>query len=391
MHRHRLASVLGFALVLALTAFFAPLVRGADDKPKDSAKSEALKEGTPDLKSAGPLAFGPSGILFVADPVGAAVFAIDVGEADSSAPVKDLSVEQIDVKVSALLGTSPKEIEIRDLAVQPGSGKAYLSVMRGQGPDAAAVIVRVASPTDIRAVSLDKVRFAKASLPDAPADAGAGAGGGDGGKGRRGQNQRLESITDLAYIEGRLLIAGLSNEEFASTLRSIPYPFREVQKGTGVEIYHGAHGQLETRSPVRTFVPFQIGGEPHLFAAYTCTPLVTFPLSKLAPGSHLKGKTVAELGNQNRPLDMIVYKKDGKDYLLIANSARGVMKVSTENVEKTDAITDPVRGGGTKGLPYDTMKDWNGILQLDRLDASRALVVRRLDAGSLQLETRALP
>jgi hypothetical protein len=205
MHRHRLASVLGFAVVLALTAFFAPLVRGADDKPKDSAKSEALKEGTPDLKSAGPLAFGPSGILFVADPIGAAVFAIDVGEADSSAPVKDLSVEQIDVKVSALLGTSPKEIEIRDLAVQPGSGKAYLSVMRGLGPNAAAVIVRVASPTDIRAVSLDKVRFAKASLPDAPADAGAAAGGGDGGKGRRGQNQRLESITDLAYIEGRLL------------------------------------------------------------------------------------------------------------------------------------------------------------------------------------------
>jgi hypothetical protein len=67
------------------------------------------------------------------------------------------------------------------------------------------------------------------------------------------------------------------------------------------------------------------------------------------------------------------------------------MKVSTENVEKTDAITDPVRGGGTKGLPYDTMKDWKGIEQLDRLDASRALVVRRLDAGSLQLETRALP
>jgi hypothetical protein len=36
----------------------------------------------------------------------------------------------------------------------------------------------------------------------------------------------------------------------------------------------------------------------------------------------------------NRPLDIVAYEKEGKSYLLIANSARGVMKVSTENIEK---------------------------------------------------------
>ncbi len=41
------------------------------------------------------------------------------------------------------------------------------------------------------------------------------------------------------------------------------------------------------------------------------------------------GTTIAELGNRNRPTDMIVYSKDGKDYLLIANTSRGVMKVPT--------------------------------------------------------------
>ena len=54
----------------------------------------------------------------------------------------------------------------------------------------------------------------------------------------------------MAFIDGRLFVAGLSNEEFASKLRSVPYPFAAVDNGTSVEIFHGNHGQLETRSPV---------------------------------------------------------------------------------------------------------------------------------------------
>ncbi len=368
-----------FSRLACLAALFSLTALVADEP------TSGLKEGTPDLKSAGPLTFGPPGILFVADTTGAAIFAIDVNDKDASVPAKDLNIQAIDEKIASLLGTSPKEISINDLAVNPASGKAYLSVSRGLGPDAKPVIVRVSGPSDVQAVSLEKARFAKASLPDAPVDNPAGKGD------RKQQSRRLESITDLAFVEGRLLIAGLSNEEFASTLRSIPFPFKDVAKGTSVEIYHGAHGALETHSPVRTFVPFTIAGEAHLFAAYTCTPLVTFPISKLEPGARLKGKTVAELGNRNRPLDMVVYKKDGKDFLLIANSSRGVMKVATDSVEKVDAITEPVKGGGTKGLPYDTISDWKGVDQLDRLDEKRALVVRRNDKGSLELQTLALP
>ena len=42
------------------------------------------------------------------------------------------------------------------------------------------------------------------------------------------------------------------------------------------------------------------------------------------------GTTIAELGNRNRPLDMIVYKKDGKEFLLMSNNSRGVMKIPTD-------------------------------------------------------------
>ena len=107
----------------------------------------------------------------------------------------------------------------------------------------------------------------------------------------------------------RLYVAGLSNEEFSSKLRSVPYPFAAVDNGTSVEIFHGSHGQLETRSPVYAFVPYQIERTPYLIAGYLCTPLVKFPVASLKPGSKVRGTTIAELGAGNRPIDMILYKQ----------------------------------------------------------------------------------
>jgi hypothetical protein len=339
----------------------------------------SLKKGTPDLKSAGPLAFGPDGVLFVGDPQGACIFAIDTQDRGPSNSAGPLNVEKIDEKVAALLGTTPKEILINDLAVNPASSNAYLSVSRGRGPDAAAVLLRVDRGGKLSALPMKDVKFAKAALPDAP----------DAGAQERGQSLRMQAITDMAYVDGRVFVAGLSNEEFASKLRAIPFPFTAVDAGTSVEIFHGSHGRFDTRSPVRTFVPYRIGGEDNLLAAYTCTPLVKFPVKMLTPGQHLKGTTVAELGNGNRPLDMIVYQKDGTDYLLLANSSRGMMKITTEGLDKAEAITKPV--SGTKGQKYDTIAGMKGVMQLDKFDKDNALVLVRTDSGAMNLDTVPLP
>src|SRR5205814_1190410 len=166
----------------------------------------------------------------------------------------------------------------------------------------------------------------------------------------------------------------------------IPFPFTDADKGASVEIYHGSHGRFETNSPVRTFVPYDIKGETNLLAAYTCTPLVKIPVSQLKPGEKIKGTTIAELGNRNRPLDMIVYKKDGKDYILMANSSRGVMKIPTEGIDKIEAVTKKIDGGGTAGLKYETVKELKGILHLAKLDKTNAVVLVRTDAGALNLD-----
>ena len=342
-----------------------------------------MKEGKLELKSAGPITFGPDGILLIADTKAAAIAAVATGDTKPASSAKLTKIEGINQKVAGLLGTAADQILIEDLAVNPISRNTYLAVSRGRGAEATPVIIRIKADGQPEQVSLDNVKHSRAELPDAPMD-------GVVGQGQRQSNPRRESITDIGFREDRVLIAGLSNAEFASTLRAVPFPFKTVANGTSVEIYHGAHGRFETRSPVRTFVPFKIGNEPHLLAAYTCTPLVQFPLSQVQPGAKIKGKTIAELGNRNRPLDMIVYQKDGKDYLLLANSSRGIMKISTDQIEKSESIEAHVKDG-TKGLPYETIESWKGIDQLDRLDKEHAIVLRRGEGGALNLESLALP
>jgi hypothetical protein len=341
-----------------------------------------MKEGKLELKSAGPIAFGPEGILFIADTKAAAIAALATGDTKAVAASSLTKIEGINQKIAGLLGISADQILINDLSVNPISRNIYLAVSRGRGADAIPVIIRVKADGQPELVSLDKVNFSRGELPDAPTD-------GAVGQGNRQSNPRQESITDIGFLEDRVLVAGLSNEEFASTLRAIPFPFKTIANGTTVEIYHGSHGKFETRAPVRTFVPFKVGNEPQLLAAYTCTPLVQFPLSQIQPGAKIKGKTIAELGNRNRPLDMIVYQKDGKDYLLLANSSRGVMKISTDQIEKSESIHEQVRD--TKGLPYETIESWKGVEQLDRLDNQHAIVLRKADGGAQNLESLDLP
>jgi hypothetical protein len=334
-------------------------------------KAEGLTRGTPDLKSAGALAFGPPGILFIGDAQGGAIFAIDTGDRTAATETGRPKVEGLDDKIASLLGIEAKQLLVNDLAVNPISGNTYLSLSRGKGPDAKPVLVRVDRAGKVTEVALTDVPFAKVALSNAPE-----------GK------QRQEAITHLGFVGGKLIVAGLSSEEFASRLRSLPYPFTTADNGTGVEIYHGSHGKIETKSPVRTFVAYEIDGEPNLLAAYTCTPLVKLPLAGLKPGANVKGTTVAELGNRNRPLDMIVYKKDGKDYILMANNSRGIMKVSLEGIGKAEGITSQIRDKA--GLKYETITALKGVEQLDRFDKDHAVVLMRTPAG-LTLETIELP
>jgi len=317
-----------------------------------------LQEGTPDIKHAGPLAFAPQGVLLIGDTLNAAIYAIDTGDDKAISGERSVNIEGVNEKIAAMMGSNTEETVINDMAVNPLSGNLYLSVARGRGPDAMPVVFKADSKGVLSELSLKKVKFSKAAIANAP----------ESQEGKR--NPRLSVITDMQYTNGQVIVAGLSNEEFASKLRVLKYPFDGTGKSTSVEMYHGAHGKMETASPVRTFTTY----EDTVLAAYTCTPLVTIPVSELKEPK-IKGKTIAELGNMNNPLDMIVYKKGNQDFLLMANSARGVMKLKLSKSEIDATKTIETRINGTAGLPFESVSDLKDVVQLDKLTDSRAVLL----------------
>jgi hypothetical protein len=341
-----------------------------------------LEEGKPDIKSAGALAFGPDGVLFVADTKSAALFALDTGDTKGNPEKAEYKLEKLSDKLAELLGVPAAEVKVNDLAVNPDTGRVFLSVSKGPADNAAPAIVKIDEAGKLSEVKLDKIAFSKLTLPNAPEDKVSA--------GPRPRNARNDLVTDLAYVSGKVLVTGLSTGAAPSTIREIQFPFAEADTGSNVEIYHAAHDRVESPA-IRTFVPFNIDGKPTLLAGFVCTPLVKFDLDALKKGEKTRGTTVAELGNRNQPLDMIAYKKDGKDYLLLTNSARGVMKISTENIAQNPGITEAVKGGGTAGQKYETVESLKDVAQLDRLDDSRAVILVQAQNGPMSLQTVALP
>ena len=329
-----------------------------------AAATDNLTSGKVDLKSAGPLAFGPDGILFVGDSVGGSVVAVDTGDRTAATAGAKINVQGVDVKIAALVGVTPDQIMINDVKINPVSKNAWLSASRGRGADAAPLIVRVDGAGKVTVLSLDNIRHASVNLTDAPESNTTG----------RGQNPRMMTVTDMAFVNGNLMVAGLSNEEWSSALRSIPYPFKTAQQGATLQIWHSSHGKYETQSPVRTFVPYTIGGTQYILAAYTCTPLVKIPVSDLKPGAKVKGVTIADLGSGNNPLDMVPYNKDGHNYILVANTSFGIVKLKADNLESYAAIDSPTKTD-VAGVPYDKISDLKDVQHLAQLDASDAVIL----------------
>jgi len=337
-----------------------------------------LDEGPVRLQSAGPLTFAGADVVIVGDPQAAKIYAIQVGD-EGSQSTQTPEIADLRQALAGLLSTKPDAIEVADLAVNPQTGNAFLTV--AAGTDIA--LVRVDRDGSLDRLALEKVPHASMSLPNPPADKVTG-------EGRRRRNRRRESITDVAFFDGKVIVSGLSAGPSPSSVLEVPFPFAENSLATSVEIFHAAHGRVEDAA-IRTFVPMNVGGEPSLLAGFTCTPLVMFPVDQLRGETKVRGKTVAELGNRNRPLDMFVYQQDGKDYLLLSNSVRGVMKIATDDVEERPGLNERVPGGGTAGLPFEQVETLAGVVQMDKFDAEHVMVVRKQEDGGLSLSVVDLP
>jgi hypothetical protein len=288
-----------------------------------------------------------------------------------------IEINNIDKAVAAFLGIASEDVLINDLLVHPTSQNIYLSVSRGRSLDAQPVIIKINRKKELSEVKIDNIWFARADINNVP---------GFDEKTSWGEPKRPMAITDLAFLDGILYVAGLSNEQFASRLRRVNFPFRNNLTDTSVEVFHTSHNRYETHAPIETMLPLMLNNEPHVLAGYGCAPLAKFSIADLKDKKHVKGQTLAELGGGSRPLDMILFKRKGEDHVLIANSNRSVYKIRVSDLEKSEPLTTPVDDiYVSSGTPF-VATGFIGVLHIDNLNKNFIAAIQRdIETGALNL------
>ena len=87
---------------------------------------------------------------------------------------------------------------------------------------------------------------------------------------------------------------------------------------------------------------------------------------------------------------MVVYKKNGKDYLLMANTQPRRHEDPDRAFATAAPITAPSTHAKPAGVPFEKISAMTGIRQLDLLDATHSVVIRG-SASALALNAVALP
>ena len=341
--------------------------------------SAAVSASAADIKSISRLSAGPKNVLFVADWKTARVHAIALPEAVQKPAGTAFNIFDLEALLSKQVRGA--KITVEDMVVRPGTAEVYVAISYGAAKEPALFVIT--SDQKAHRVDLKAAKSTSMTLRDAPTTD---------YKFWRDAPERSFTVTDMKWRDGELFIAGLSNQDFASTLRRVKFPFDSQQSITSVAIYHTGHNLIETRAPIRAMSFATWGGKPYLVAAYTCTPIVTIPLDELKDGAHIRGKTIAELGFGNTPAGMVAYTKtdQGKteDLLMLVNFGRGASIIPVSQVQAASTrpgIETPVPFGQIAGL--DAMPaPLVGAMRIDNLDEkSFILVRRRLETDSLQL------
>lgn len=374
-----------FASVLRAVA--APLVLfGPGTLPAASPLLDSPRTGGLSLKSISSLSFAKDGVLLVADPSSQSVIAIDTK--DTGPLTLPPKVADVTGTIAPGLGTTAENLLVRDMAVNPASGKVYLAVQRR--PDNATLILTVNGSGKIEPFMTDTVAWASVTLPG-------------------GTASKVTNITDVAFDGDKIYATGTCNEEFASRIFIVPLPLKHGSTANVVsaETFHVAHGKWETKAPIQGFIPYHAAdGAKYIVGAFACTPVAKFRVDDISNGAQVKGVSMVELGSGNRPLDLLDYTdKAGKRWLVVHTNRFHPNLFGPSKfwgVRINAALLDaPLEKANEKAVRRDVKAKADpqgieivdalfGAEQLDKLDNGRAVVLRG-DSGKLSMEVISLP
>jgi len=343
--------------------------------------TSSVSAGTP--ASVGAIEFADARTLFVADSDSGIIYAYTVPEGKAASGSSSHNYIGFGSAVAEIYGVTDRDITFHDMATHPVTGEIWASLSVRKNGETKGAIVRANTNQEINIVNLSKLENTSKKLSNVA---------NDGVKFWRDIPATTLAITDLDYVDGTLYVSGLSTGEFASTLRQIPYPFTEVNDTSSIEIYHTVHNQTETRAPIRAMTVLNLGGVQTVVAAYTCTPLVTIPVSSLTDEAHVRGKTVAELGYGNTPLDVVHFtalnqEQQPEDFVLVVHKERNadlIRVADLEDANKKESLSTPELWGQA-GVPSRPLP-LSGVLQVTDQDAQYlATLKRNLDTGDVDL------
>lgn len=328
--------------------------------------------------------FGDANTLFVGDSKSAILYAYSVAPSAIPQSPKAYNIHDLSIKIAAFAKVGVMDFIIRDMALNPASNEAYIAFDTKTKVGYASQIIVINQAGAIRKFDLAGVKHTEMKISDAPTS--------DFIIWDR-TSLRSMTFTDIDFRNGKVYISGMSNAEFSSALRIVDYPFTNKEASTSsVEIFHAVHGQNETRAPIQTLQFVTIHNEDYILAAYTCTPLVLIAVKDLKDGAHIVGKTIAELGYGNTPVDIIKFQSEGFD----KKSYEGIILANRNRTAQFVNMTDIAKSANESSIGYVGMVEHSGtpvnnlpmtgLLQMDDQDGYHIATIRRNDeTGSLEL------
>jgi len=338
-------------------------------------------QGNPKLTTIEAIAFGPKGLLLIGG--GAQVVTVETGD---TTPTKwsQTEIANIDQLLAGKLGLAPTDIEIRKLAVNPASGKAYIALQSLKTK--ASVILTIDGSGSIAEFPLEDVKYQSYTLATPKVS--------------------ITKVTDIAWAGGKIVAATQASDKFTASRVFTINPAAKDGSPTQIstKTFHVGHNKWETHAPLRVLMPYEENGKTSVVGSFTCTPVVRYNIDDARDDDQVTGSSVVELGTGNTPRGMFAYEREGKKYLLVSvgrnnkqpafgfPSAYWVARVDADLLKETTNINEkaPWRVGGKNlvGDRVEVAKEYFGVQQMDRLDNSRALAIIESKGG---LTLRALP
>ncbi|MEL6183563.1 MAG: hypothetical protein AAFU79_02995 [Myxococcota bacterium] len=283
------------------------------------------------VQSVDVLEWGEGYTLFIGDNRSMSIHAVDLERPSSSGP--DLAFNVLDLEAAVERTSGIDRFDVLDLSVHPVSGEAVLAVELL--PKREPRLLLITAGGEIDAIDPNELEVETLPLTEPPPE-------------RLtfldGTRAQALTVTDIEYFRGELLISGLSHGKFSSVVRRTRYPFEAAPILAHVSMFHTVHNQVETRSPIISLEVELLSGTPYVIAVYMCTPLVVAPLAAFADGARVEGKTIAELGWGNTPIDFLgmdigVPWMNGR-FFVLTSQQRSALLVGLDDIERHAGLPD---------------------------------------------------